>query len=290
MKNFSVILFLLFILFYNTLPVKADIIQYYCPKEPYNLSRNLNGFASNISGLNFLTRQLTEKMLTKVLKDELNADFDVQLYNFSSNNLLNGKFKSLSIFGNNIERNGFHVSAVNAQTLCNFNHIKYENKQLYFIENMAVKYWARITEDDLKKTLNSNEYLTSIKNTQLKTNGKVLAKIKDADINIKNNKLIVDSEILVPILFGELPSRINFSTGLNIKNGKIVFDDMNLENSFLKIITQILEPLSEKINPFTYNVQTKDKYDIILKVENVKIENNEIFTDGIIVILKNYDK
>lgn len=290
MKKFFLVFVCIFMMLSSSVNANSHCVQNYCPKEPYSLSGNLSGIASTVSGVNFLTRQLIEKLLVKVLKEELNSNFDVQLTTFSNNNLLNGKFKSLSIFGNNIERNGFHVSSVSAQTLCGFNHIKYEDEKLYFMENMVVKYSARITEDDLKKTLDSNEYLSSIKRAQIKSNGKVLAKISDVNVDIKDNKIVMSSEILVPILFGEIPNRIEFSAGLNVENGKIIFDDISLENSFLNIITSVLEPLSDKINPFTYKVQTKDKYDIILKVENVKITNGEIYTDGTVVIPKNYDK
>lgn len=76
----------------------------YCPKAPYNLSSNIGSKIAKYSGANFLTKQLIENILKNTLKKELNTDFDVNLKPFDNNNLLNGKFQSLSVFGQNASK------------------------------------------------------------------------------------------------------------------------------------------------------------------------------------------
>ncbi len=285
-KVFGVLL----LFFLMSFPVKADMVDYYCPKTSHNLSETKSSMLAKFSGANFVTKQLIEKLITKVLKEELNTTFDVQLKPFDNNNLLNGKFQSLSVFGQNANKKGIFISTISAQTLCGFNHIKYENGELYFLENMVAKYSARINENDLKQILNSNEYVSSLKNAKILVKNSVLAEIVDVDVAIKNNKICFKNKIMVPFVFGAEPLEFEFSSGLKVEKDRLIFSSVETSNSFLSMVIQNLGLLFENINPFVYKVQTKEKYDIILKVENVKIENNEIFTDGTIVILKNYTK
>ena len=264
MKKISLVLccFLL-----TQLSSSAILSEYYCPKQPYALSSSISGNVAKYSGANFVTKQLTEKLIANVLKDELKADFDFQLKPFENNNLLNGKFKSLSVFGKNANWRGFYISALSANTVCGFNHIKYENSTLYFLENTVVKYSARINEKDLKQTLNSNEYISSLRSAKIKANNKVLAEVSDVDMSIKNDKILMSIDLNIPFVFGSVPQKISLTSGLSVENGKIIFDEPNKENNFLDMLLKSSMPLLEKINPFVYKVQTKDKYDIILNVE-----------------------
>ena len=262
----------------------------YCPKTPYNLSSNMGSKIAKYSGANFLTKQLIENLLKNTLKKELNTDFDVNLKPFDNNNLLNGKFQSLSVFGQNASKNGLFFSTISAQTVCGFNHIKYENETLYFVENMVVKFSARMNEDDLNKIINSNEYVNYIKNMKIKANSNVLAEISQIETKIENNKINLKINILIPFVFGTLPQSIDITTGLNIENGKIVLDNIKSQNQLIAFLLQNSDAFISKINPFVFKVQTKDKYDIMLNVENVKIDNNEIFINGTLVVPKNYEK
>ena len=57
----------------------ASEIQYYCPKEPYNLSKGVGSFTSSITGTNFLVKQFAQKGLAKALNKELNGKFKVKI-------------------------------------------------------------------------------------------------------------------------------------------------------------------------------------------------------------------
>ena len=85
-----------------------------------------------------------------------------------------------------------------------------------------------------------------------------------------------------------MPQSIDITTGLNIKNGKIVLSDIKSQNQLIDLLLQNSDTFIPKINPFVFKVQTKDKYDIMLNVENVKIDNNEIFINGTLVVPKNH--
>lgn len=282
------ILFFVFSFIVLQLGAYSMNVENYCPKAPYNLTSSGGAAIAKYSGANFLTQKLIEKIIQKELNKELNTNFDVELKQFSNNNLLNGKFHSLSVLGHDVNRKGLFFSTVSAQTICGYNHVKYENNSLYFLENMVVKFSARMTENDLNKILNSNEYVNYLKNLKFKANNYVLAEITNVQAKIKDNKLVLKTDVLMPFIFGSQSHSINITTGLNVENGKINFSNIKTNNSMLDLLLQNSDAFLDKINPFVYKVQSKEKYDIMLNVENVKIENNEIFITGAIVIPKNY--
>jgi len=282
------ILFFVFSFIVLQLGAYSMNVENYCPKAPYNLTSSGGAAIAKYSGANFLTQKLIEKIIQKELNKELNTNFDVELKQFSNNNLLNGKFHSLSVLGHDVNRKGLFFSTVSAKTICGYNRVKYENNSLYFLENMVVKFSARMTENDLNKILNSNEYVNYLKNLKFKANNYVLAEITDVQAKIKDNKLVLKTDVLMPFIFGSQSHSINITTGLNVENGKINFSNIKTNNSMLDLLLQNSDAFLDKINPFVYKVQSKEKYDIMLNVENVKIENNEIFITGDIVIPKNY--
>lgn len=280
------LILILFICFSFPLTSNAGVVDYYCPKVPYDVNGNVGGIVAQYSGLNYVVRSLTEKLISNVLKNEFNTDFDVELKVFDKNNLLNGKFKSLSVFGQNAKKNGLYFSTVSAQTLCGLNHIKYKNDKLYFYENLVAKFSVRIDDRALKQIINSNEYISYLKKHKLKINGNVIAEISGVDISIKNDKIEVKTDLNLPFIWGPVSKSIEFSTKLGVKDGRVVFYNVEQDEAFINLLSQVLSPLLDVINPFVYKMQTKEKYDIILKVENVKIENSEIFISGIVVIPK----
>ena len=272
------------------MPTQAFDVDYYCSQTQTSQHIKINSKLAKYSGMNFITKHFLEKLLTKILKNEFNTNFKVEIKEFDNSNLFTGKFQSLGAWGQNASRKGIYFSSMNANTVCGFNHVKYENNELYFLENMVVKYSARITQEDLKRTLDSNEYLSAIKKTKLKIQNNTIAEISDVDVSIKNNKINIKSEFLIPAVFGTIPQSFEFSSGLTVEDGRINFSNIDMNNPIFNLIIQNSTQLLNTLNPFTYKVQTKEKYDIILNVDNVKIENNEIFTNGTVVILKNYTK
>lgn len=276
------------------LPISVGAITteeyYYCPKEPYNISKGFAGFFSSVTGTNFLVTKIAEKEIEKALKKDLGAKFNVKINTFGGNNLQNGKFKKLVAKANNIESNGFFMSTIEAETVCGFNHVKYENNQLYFVENMLIKYQGKITESDLQKTINSKEYTDKLNKLSINSNGKTIAKIMNNNIKIVNNKIVMSYDIMIPMFLGTIPKHIEFSTSLDVENGKIRFDDIDFGNPITNAAMKSTLPMINLLNPLVSQVKTDKKNNAIINVKNVKIINNEILTDGIIIIPKNYDK
>ncbi len=264
--------------------------SYYCAKEPYDISGGFKGFLTSASGVNFLTTQVAERGIARALKKELGANFNVQIQTFGGNNLLNGKFKKLSATSKDLNKDGLYFSSMNVETLCGFNHVKYEDNQLYFVENMVIKYQGKITEADLQKTIASTEYGKFIDNLTQSTGGNYVLKITNSNIKINNNKIVMSYDFLAPTFMGTIPKTIKFTAGLNVENGKILFDNVDFGNPITNLAMKSALPMINKLNPLVYQVKTDKRNNAIVNVKNVKIVNNEILADGLIIIPKNYKK
>lgn len=287
MKKFTLIFLAIFTILTNS--AQASEVDFYCPKEPYNISKGIGSFLTSITGANLLTTQVVEKEMEKALNRELNSKFTVKIKTFGGNNLINGKFKNLQASSKSLKRNGVYFSSLKAETLCNFNHIKYKDNQLYFVENLLIGYQGKITQDDLKKTINTDEYQNAVNKLSVSANGSLFAKITNLDIAINNNKIIMSYDVLVPLILGSLPKHIEFSASLEVENGKIKFANIDFGNKFTNKTMQSVIPLINKLNPLTYQIKTDKKNNAIINVKNIKIINNEIITNGIIILPKNYN-
>ena len=232
--KFLILIFCFFIIQLNAYSLNAES---YCPQPPYNLSSDTISAVAKYSGVNFVTKQITEKLISKVLREELNTSFDVNLVPFSNNSLLNGKFQSLSVLGNNATKKGLYFSTISAQTLCGYNQIKYQDNELYLLENSVIKFSARMTENDLNKILNANEYTSFLKNFKLKANNYIFAEISNIQAKIQNDKLIFKIDTLLPSIFGITPQTFDITTGLNVENGKINLSNIKTKNQDFLILS-----------------------------------------------------
>ena len=119
--------------------------------------KTLSGNLASLSGFNSLTRNIIESSIQNSIKKETGSKFDVKINNFYGTNIVNGEFKSLKATSKKYDYNGIHLSNIELETICPYNHINYENERLYFLENMILKIKADLTKDDLTKTLKAEK-------------------------------------------------------------------------------------------------------------------------------------
>ena len=98
----------------------------------------------------------------------------------------------------------------------------------------------------------------------------------------------MEYDVTVPLILGSSTKHVSFSTGLDVENGKINFENIDFGNAKLNNTMKSALPIINKLNPLTYKIKTTPKHNAIVNVKTVKIINNEILIDGIIVIPKNY--
>lgn len=123
------------------------------------------GVVSSTVGFNSLARNIVESVLQNELEKELKSKFSVKINNFYGTNIQNGEFKSLSAKGKSALIEGVYFSDINAQTLCGYNKVRYEDEKVIFDENLVLKYSANITQEDVNKISSSNKYKKIINKT-----------------------------------------------------------------------------------------------------------------------------
>ena len=119
--------------------------------------KTFSGNLASLSGFNSLTRNIIESTIQNSIKKETNSKFDVKINNFYGTNIINGEFKSLKATSKKYDYNGIHLSNIELETICPYNHINYENERLYFLENMVLKIKTELTKEDLTKTLKAEK-------------------------------------------------------------------------------------------------------------------------------------
>ena len=209
-----IILFLLILTTY----ANAQEYEYFCSQN--TAKKTFSGFLASTSGFNLLTRNIAENTIEKAIKKETGAKFKVKINNFHSSNFLSGEFKNLNAQAKKYEYNGIYLSNLNVNTICSYNYIEFINSELYFKENMALKFSAQLTKEELKKTINSGKL-----NKKL---AKILTKIS------KNENMIAIINSILPIT---LPVEIDKNNKGHIKIAKV-----NLLNNILAFESYILIP------------------------------------------------
>lgn len=120
-------------------------------------SKTFGGSLASLSGFNMLARNTAESIIQKEIKKETNSKFKVKINNFYGTNILNGEFKSIKATAKKYEYDGIYLKDINVETLCSYNHVSFENENLYFKENMVLKFSANLDDEDLNKTLKSGK-------------------------------------------------------------------------------------------------------------------------------------
>ncbi len=96
----KIILLLGMLLLTNSVSMAA--CEYNCV-EPYNMNSGFRTFLSGVSGLNFMTEKAAQRLLKREISKVAKNDFlEVKLDSYSSKDLKNGIFKSLSVSGRNV--------------------------------------------------------------------------------------------------------------------------------------------------------------------------------------------
>lgn len=277
-----IILFIVFISFFTSEAFGTCNYLNLCPKN-YYLSSQTSQFLSNTTGTTFLAEQFAQNIIAKELKDATNQNFTVNLKAFSLADLIEGKFKSLSVSGTNINLQGVNISHIAMQTLCGFNHIDIQSRTLKFKENMVLGFWAEISGQDIKNTLSYGDYAHNIESLDASPLGLSSFRIYPASINIKNNKIY--------FTINALPSGqkqrydINVNSNIKIKNGNVITSNINFLNTYNSFD---LTRFPNELNPGAYlNFPTElcgNKVEI--QILNLNFIDNKMFVDGIIFIQK----
>ncbi len=279
----KIILLLGMLLLTNSVSMAA--CEYNCV-EPYNMNSGFRTFWSGVSGLNFATEKAAQKILEREISKVAKNDFlDVKLDSYSAKDLKNGKFKSLSVTGKNVNINDIYMSDLSMSTLCDFNYIKQADGDVVFMEDFPMAFKFVMKDSDINKTIKSNRYQKIINDlNNLANSYGVGIKISSSKISIKANKLYYVIGLSIPFVRKE--QRLIMNSDLCVKNGKIDFVNTKLVSDSFVLDMKKIDFILNYLNPLDFSVNILDNKDAKVSVENVDIRNNAIVADGIVVIPK----
>ncbi len=284
------ILFLSITLILSINSTLAKDYSQFCSTNSAN--KTFLGNIASISGYNSISRNIIENQIAKALKKETNSKFDVKIDSFLGTNVKNGEFKSLKANSDNIFYNGIYMSDVNIETICPYNKVDYRNKTLTFDENLALKYSASITQDDLDKLLKESSYQKIIDKMNSDSTISSLIQIKNSNIKIKDDKLEIIYNILplakldtIGIFKNRIkPIKIAIGANLKVEDGNIELCDFDFNN--VKAKYNNLIPIINMLNPLSFEMDFDKNIKGEMDVENVKIANSKIQLEGTVLIPK----
>jgi len=258
--------------------------EYTCV-EPYDMNNKFSSFFSSITGLNFAKTQISETVLKKAILKSVQGDknLKVDIDSYSAKDLSKGIFKSLSMSGKNVNIDGIYLSSVELKSLCDFNYIQYDKKgNLTFKEDFPMSFELEISADDINNTMKSEKYGKIINDLNKLSFAGI--KVSSTSATIRGNRFYYAINVTIP--FVREPKKIEISADLDVKNGKIDFENTKLSSNSFHFDLKKVDFLMNYLNPLDFSINIFDNKDAKVYIKNIAIKNNIIVTDGIVVVPK----
>ena len=279
MKVRFLVLFLIVFLGINSCFAK----EFYTCSEPFDLSPGIVKYPTNMLGLNFIAKKIAQNIIKKELIGTIQGNIKVKLDSYSVFDLKKGIIKSLKISGDNIVSDEVYITGLTANTLCDFNYVDYQKNPIEYKVPMPMQFTMVLTDSDLNKSFfNENNKVYKKRLNQINIIMNDILITKQISTEIRNNKFYIILNGHLPIM--NLPVKVTVSSKINVKNNQIVLNETFtrglskfVPNDTMYEIMNILNPLEYTINSFE---TTRDK----IIINNVKIIDNKISIDGIMIL------
>ena len=280
---------LIFLFLFMIFPsvVSAEECNITCPNESLKIIEK-ESIATKITGVNFLTKKIIELVIERELKEELESKFNADLELFTVGRLKQGEFKGLTLTSQLFRYRALSVSDFIAETVCPYNKIVYQNKKVYYPYELPFKFSGKITNLDIKNTIDSYEFQRALEKSALRINNFTSFRVLEPKIEIKNNKL--NFEIPIKTFLSKEPMYFNVLSDVAVDKNEIVLKDTTFSSKSNIINIDLLSGLVNKINPVAFQNTTVNSKYCKLNITNAKIENNEIKVDGTFIINQNYGR
>ena len=253
--------------------------------EPYNLSSGASRFMSSASGSNLLAERLIASYIKKELKKILEGDFNIHVSSYSVKDLKKGIFRSFTFDGTNLILEGVHFDSFEFATLCDFNYISIADiKNPVVMENIPIAFSAVLTEDNLNATMQSSGYNKLIDDLNMLGSSLGVFNVSESRIKIRNNKFYYVLKIKLPFL--RRPQNLILASDLKASRGQIDLTNTRLVNNNFLVDLKQLDHVINYINPLDFSLNILENKHAELTVQNIKIQDNKIYTSGIVIVPK----
>lgn len=256
-----------------------------CAPHAYNLASKKMQFISMRIGATSLSERIAEFRIREALKKATKQKFNVSVRSYSIQDLLQGRFKSISVSGKNLDIDGVYLTSLQLKTLCDFNYVQFDEDPVKFKENMIIGFSTIISDEDLRKTMHSSGYLDKLNCVNVHGCGITFFKLSGAGVDIKNNKLCFKIRVTSQLLL-EKPLDVQMSTDLNAKNGRLILTKIDLKNVVKNVDLSKVANQLNTINPLTFTLEMLENKNTKMCINHVEIVGNQIIMNGNIFIPK----
>lgn len=274
--KYILVLLLLFI----SQGVQAKEYNVVCPSTEINVIEKETPL-KKYSGISFVSKKITEIIIQTELNNKISKGFHADLDIFNLNRLKNGEFKSLILKNKNIRYKAFGISDFYAETLCSYNKIVYDNKNLYYPTDLQFKYKGTITQEDINNVISSEEFQNELEKLN------VIQGIKFLTPSVELKDTQIQFTIPVKTFLSSKPYNIKLNSEIEVKNDKIVLKNIILSAGSNIMDISMLSMLVNGINPISFEFESiKNKY-FTINIKQAKITENGIETNGLFTINRN---
>jgi len=271
-------------IFFTASQVSALNCIYNCV-EPYDLSHGVSRFMSAVTGSNLMAEKIAKVILRREIMKNTEGKFSVKVDSYSVKDLKKGIFKSVKIKGKDIDAEGVHFSKLSMKTLCDFNYISQKDpKNPVFMEDLPLGFAVEMSEEDLNKTMQTPEYEKMINKLNSYGEGWGLFRIESTHLKLKDDKLYYILQVSLP--FVKNVQDIVILSDLKVYKGDIDFTNTRLVNKKISIDMRKIDKIINYLNPLDFSLNILENKDAVLTVQNVKVKDNKILADGLLVIPK----
>lgn len=248
-----------------------------CLAEEYKVASPFVRISTNAIGYNFVVKTIAQSVLKRTLNKAISGKYKVKFDSFSGVDLKKGKFKGLTIEGDNLSYNDeFNVSKLFIKTTSDFNYVDYKKNPIVFKTDMPMDYSIELTESDLNKNFINGDVF-SILSSMIP-----LVTIEKPTIKIVDQRIRLKSSLKMPFA---KPVKFSMSTGLKVEDGRIVLS--NVETKGAKDFTDKLITLINKESMLdSISIPIFDNTDTKMSVKTVKIDNGKVYISGQLLISK----
>ncbi len=233
---------------------------------------------TNMFGYNFITRHIAQNIIKKALNKNVKGDYTVKIDSFSGVDLKKGKFRGMTIDGQNLcLEDSIYFSKLHLETTSDFNYVDYKKKPVVFKTDVPMDYVVEITEDDLNKTIEKDNFFNSFSAMI------PLVSIDKFKFQLTDNKVRLNTAIRFP--FSKY-IKFSISGSPKIEDGKIILTDIQTSGTRHDFSEKIADVMNNYNLLENIKLNLFNGTDSTMTVKNVKVQDKKICIDGNLVIKK----
>ena len=259
--------------------------DYTCP-ESKDITSSTSRFLSTVTGQKSLSQSIGNKLIQNALKQNVKSGtIRTNLQSFSTRDLKAGKFKSIEITGKDVNIEDVYVTYFHVKTLCDYNYIAFDKKgNITIKEDIPLAIEVNFSAEDLNKTMESGDYKRIIDDINSLFDGVNLFHIDSTSAKIKHNKFYYIVKYYIPMVKGT--KTVVFVSDLSANDGKIEFENTKILGETKSINVKYFSKIINYVNPLDFSLEIQENKNAKINIKNVKIVDDKIIADGIIIIPK----